>query len=40
MRHIVQKEPCGCGLACVASITGKTYDEIARISNFLLERDC
>lgn len=26
-----QQEPCGCGVACVAMISDKTYDEVASL---------
>ena len=40
MRHVVQREPGGCGLACVAAIVGRTYEEVRVVSEFLLEHDC
>jgi ABC-type bacteriocin/lantibiotic exporter with double-glycine peptidase domain len=40
MRYVAQKEVCGCGLACIASIVGRSYEEVQVVSEFLLEHNC
>jgi ABC-type bacteriocin/lantibiotic exporter with double-glycine peptidase domain len=40
MRHVVQREPSGCGLACVAAITKRSYEEVQRVSEYLLNHNC
>ncbi len=35
MKVVLQEETTGCGLACVATIVGKTYDEVRMVANRL-----
>lgn len=35
MNTVIQQEKTGCGLACVAMLAGKSYDEVKRKANSL-----
>jgi ABC-type bacteriocin/lantibiotic exporter with double-glycine peptidase domain len=35
MKTIIQKEPSGCGFACVAMLAGTSYDEMQKKANSL-----
>ena len=36
MKKVVQEQPMGCGIACVASATGKTYGQVLKIVDIRL----
>lgn len=35
MKAVIQEEVSGCGIACVAALTGKSYEETRRVANGL-----
>ncbi len=35
MNTVIQQEKTGCGLACIAMLAGKSYDDVKRKANSL-----